>query len=131
MNLFTRLFGRPDNGVREMDFIGAQRMVLDYARYLEGASPMPGQVLDASCLPHDKELLRDALLFCISNSSDPRLEEHLKAGFLMLSAFQHGVGEAGAGVEFATGPGCGYAGYGAPPGNATGAIAALEPHSRA
>ncbi len=101
MNLFTRLFGRPDNGVREMDFIGAQRMVLDYARYLEGASPMPGQVLDASCLPHDKELLRDALLFCISNSSDPRLEEHLKAGFLMLSAFQHGVGEAGAGVEFA------------------------------
>lgn len=102
MNLFTRLFGQANHGAREMDYIGAQRMVLDYARYLEVAAPMPGQIVDASRLPHDKALLRDALLFCIGNSSDPRLEEHLKAGYLMLSAFQEGAGEPGQGADYAS-----------------------------
>lgn len=102
MNMFTRLFGQPSGGAREMDYVGAQRMVLDYARYLERSAPMPGQVVDASRLPHDKPLLRDALLFCIGNSSDPRLEEHLKAGYLMLSAFQEGAGEPGHGSDFAS-----------------------------
>ena len=102
MNMFTRLFGQPNHGAREMDYVGAQRMVLDYARYLERSAPMPGQIVDATRLPHDKSTLRDALLFCIGNSSDPRLEEHLKAGYLMLSAFQEGVGEPGQGHDFAS-----------------------------
>ena len=102
MNLFTRLFGQPSGGAREMDYVGAQRMVLDYARYLECSAPMPGQIVDAARLPHAKAMLRDALLFCIGNSSDPRLEEHLQAGSLRLSAFQSGVGEPGRGHDFAS-----------------------------
>ena len=99
MAIFTRLFGRRD---REHNFIQAQRTVLDYARYLEECPPMLGRILDVTKLPHDKERLKSALLACISHSHDERLEEHLKAGYLMLSAFQPGVGEQDIGTDFAS-----------------------------
>jgi hypothetical protein len=46
-------------------------------------------------------VLKSALMTCISNSDDPRLEEHLKAGYLMLSAFQQDVGSEELGTDFA------------------------------
>ena len=99
--MFTRLVGRPNRADDELDFLQAQRMVLDYARFLEDAAPMPGRIVDQSRLPHSKPALKRALLMCIGNSSDDRLEEHLKAGYLMLSAFQPEVGERGLGTDFA------------------------------
>ena len=101
MKMFTRLFGRLNGADDELDFLRAQRMVLDYARLLEHAAPMPGRIVDQSRLPHPKSALKQALLICIGNSSDERLEEHLKAGYLMLSAFQSGVAEQGLGTDFA------------------------------
>ena len=98
MAIFTRLFGRQD---RQQGFIEAQRKVLDYARYLEACPPMLGRIIDVSKLPHDKQMLKSALLMCISHSNDERLEEHLKAGYLMLSAFQPHVGERDIGTDFA------------------------------
>ncbi len=100
MTLLTRLFGRRHDRGETLGFVQAQRMVLDYARFLEKAPPMPGRVIDAGRLPHRKERLKAAMLMCLSNSSDPRLEEHLRHGYLMLSAFQDNVGEA-QGVDFA------------------------------
>jgi hypothetical protein len=102
MNLFTRLFGRLSGAEQEHDFLQAQRMVLDYARYLEKSAPMPGRIVDTEHLPHPKNSLKRALLMCIGSTSDPRLEEHLKAGYLMLSAFQSNVGEQGLGSDFAS-----------------------------
>lgn len=101
MKLFSRLFGRQPGAEYELDFLKAQRMVLDYARFLETSAPMPGRVIDAAKLPHSKENLKHALLMCIGSGSDHRLEEHLKAGYLMLSAFQSGVGQVGLGTDFA------------------------------
>lgn len=101
MAMFTRLFDRrrrSDGGER---FIEAQRRVLDYARYLEDHPPLPGRIRDTRALPHEKVLLKRALLMCISHASDGRLEEHLKAGYLMLSAFQPGVGSGDIGPDFA------------------------------
>lgn len=102
MAIFTRLFGRRGRAARQESFVTAQRRVLDYARYLESSPPLPGRILDASRLPHSKESLKSALLMCIGNSHDERLEEHLKAGYLMLSAFQPGVGEQDIGTDFAS-----------------------------
>ena len=101
MAMFTRLFGRRRRAHQQESFIDAQRRVLDYARYLEYNPPMPGRIRDVDALPHDKQVLKGALLTCISNSDDPRLEEHLKAGYLMLSAFQRDVGPEELGTDFA------------------------------
>lgn len=100
MTIFTRLFGRRSERGHSLGFVEAQRMVLDYARFLENSPPMPGRVMDRSLLPYDKAKLKAALLMCISNTGDQRLEEHLKHGYLMLSAFQEGVEDNG-GVDFA------------------------------
>lgn len=99
--MFTRLFGRLDGARPELDFLQAQRMVLDYARFLEQSAPMPGRILDQSLLPHPKCRLKSALRLCIGSSSDDRLLEHLKAGYLMLSAFQPEVGEQALGTDYA------------------------------
>ena len=101
MTMFTRLFGHRQNADRQCRFIDAQRRVLDYARYLEDNPPMPGRVRDVARLPHDKHVLKDALLTCIGHSNDPRLGEHLKAGYLLLSAFQEDVGHEELGTDFA------------------------------
>ena len=102
MTIFTRLFGRRNGRAQDLGYVEAQRQVLDYARYLENSPVMPGGIVDASRLPHSKEELKSSLLQCIGNSSDPRLGEHLKSGYLMLSAFQSGVGEVALGTDFAT-----------------------------
>lgn len=100
MTIFTRLFGRRKGRSQTLGFIETQRMVLDYARFLEHSAPLPGRLVDASSLPHGKSELKEALLMCIGNCNDPRLEEHLKHGYLMLSAFQEGVGEQDLGTDF-------------------------------
>lgn len=100
MAMFTRLFGRRQNAAQEGRFMDAQRRVLDYARYLETNPPMPGRVRDVARLPHDKQVLKQALLTCIGHSNDARLGEHLKAGYLLLSAFQEGVGCEEVGTDF-------------------------------
>lgn len=100
MTIFTRLLGRRSKHSQSLGFVEAQRMVLDYARFLDHSPPMPGRVKDASSLPHNKAELKAALLLCIGHTGDGRLEEHLKSGYLMLSAFQEGVGED-LGTDFA------------------------------
>lgn len=100
MTIFSRLFGRRGDRGQNLGFVEAQRMVLDYARFLEHSPPMPGRVMDAAGLPHRKEELKEALLMCISNTGDARLEQHLRHGYLMLSAFQEGLADE-CGVDFA------------------------------
>jgi hypothetical protein len=102
MTIFTRLFGRRLGRARDLGYVEAQRQVLDYARYLENSPVMPGCIVDESRLPHPKEELKSSLLQCIGNSSDPRLGEHLKSGYLMLCAFQPDVGDMTLGTDFAT-----------------------------
>ncbi|EEB78703.1 hypothetical protein GPB2148_1601 [marine gamma proteobacterium HTCC2148] len=101
MKMFSHLFGRLPVADCALNFVNAQRMVLDYARFLENSAPMPGRIIDASRLPHPKASLKQALLMCIGSGASNSLEEHLKAGYLMLSAFQTNVGDVGLGTDFA------------------------------
>jgi len=101
MKMFSHLFGRLPVADCALNFVNAQRMVLDYARFLENSAPMPGRIIDASRLPHHKASLKQALLMCIGSGASNSLEEHLKAGYLMLSAFQTNVGNVGLGTDFA------------------------------
>lgn len=101
MKLFSRLFGKLRRTGAGSEFIRAQRMVLDYARFIETCAPMPGTVADAALLPHPKAELQSALMLCLGNNSDPRLAEHLRHGYLMLSAWQDNVGEQVVGMDFA------------------------------
>jgi hypothetical protein len=99
--MFSHLFGRLPVADCALNFVNAQRMVLDYARFLENSAPMPGRIIDASRLPHPKASLKQALLMCIGSGASNNLEEHLKAGYLMLSAFQTNVDDVGLGTDFA------------------------------
>lgn len=101
MKMFSHLFGRLPVADCALNFVNAQRMVLDYARFLENSAPMPGRIIDASRLPHPKASLKQALLLCIGSGASNSLEEHLKAGYLMLSAFQTNVDDVGLGTDFA------------------------------
>ncbi|RLQ22672.1 hypothetical protein DWB85_06730 [Seongchinamella sediminis] len=101
MNLFIRLSGPHDGADSAPDLLPAQRMVLDYARFLEESAPLPGRIVDQSLLPHPKSGLKAALLLCIADSNHDGLAEDLKAGLLMLAAFQPGVGAQALGTDFA------------------------------
>jgi hypothetical protein len=101
MSLFSRLFGTFRSSSGSSQFISAQRKVLDYARFIERCAPMPGTVADASLLPHPKQELKTALITCLGNNSDQQLAEHLRHGYLMLSAWQDNVGDRVVGMDFA------------------------------
>jgi len=92
--MFNRLFSRKISRARpcELSIETAQRVVQDYRVFLESSAPLPGRVADVSELPHSKDLIKDAISVCITELRDTQLTEHLKYGYLMLSAWQSGVG---------------------------------------
>ncbi len=95
--LLDHLLGTPGRS----QYLDARRQVADYAQFLERSAPMPGQVADANQLPHPKGELKLALLVCLGGASEARVKEQLEAGYLMLSAFQEGVGRPFVGANFA------------------------------
>ena len=105
MKVFRHLFGRSKAGndaYGALDLETAHRIVQDYADFLKTSAPLPGRLADERQLPHRKLNIKDALSVCINASSDPELIGHLKNGYLMLSAWQPGVGDSDIGVDFAS-----------------------------
>jgi hypothetical protein len=100
--MFNRLFRRDIIGTTscELSIETAQRVVQDYRVFLETSAPLPGRVADVSELPHSKDHIKDAISVCITVFRDPQLTEHLKYGYLMLSAWQTGVGTKTLGPDF-------------------------------
>ena len=104
MKILDQLLGRGPAPSRESgspDLDAAQQIVGEFACFLEISAPLPGRLADASELPHDKQAIKDALGACISATGDPQLIEQLKYGYLMLCAWQPGVGQQHIGVDFA------------------------------
>jgi hypothetical protein len=83
-----------------LDLDLARKVVQDYANFLNTSAPLPGCVADSQQLPHHKELIKESLFTCINATGDPELIGHLKNGYLMLSAWQEGVGEHNLGMDF-------------------------------
>ena len=102
MGIFNRLFKRDTSSTDQQDLSieAAQQIVQQYRLFLEDSAPLPGRVSDVSHLPHRKEVIKDALLVCIRAFRDPSLTEHLRHGYLMLSAWQSGVGQHDLGPDF-------------------------------
>ncbi len=103
MGMFNRLFRRDIIRAApcELSLETAQRVVQDYRVFLETSAPLPGRVADVSELPHSKGHIKDAISVCITVLRNPQLNEHLKYGYLMLSAWQNGVGAQSLGPDFA------------------------------
>ena len=103
MGMFNRLFRKDISrgSPSDLSIETAQRVVHDYRVFLETSAPLPGRVADVSELPHSKGHIKDAISACITAFRDPQLTEHLKYGYLMLSAWQSGVGTKALGPEFA------------------------------
>ena len=99
VRIIDRLLGRGGSPGPDLEAAGA--IVRDYAAYLESSAPLPGRLADAGGLPHDKQCIKEALGACISATGDPGLIEQLKYGYLMLCAWQPGIGERPIGVDFA------------------------------
>jgi hypothetical protein len=103
MGMFNRLFRGElrRSSPSELSLETARQVVQDYKVFLETSAPLPGRVADVSKLPHSKDYIKDALSVCITVLRDPQLNEHLKYGYLMLSAWQNGVGAQTLGPDFA------------------------------
>jgi hypothetical protein len=102
MGMFNRLFNKVSarQDTLGLDMATAQSVVQDYRIFLETSAPLPGRVADERQLPHSKEHIKQAISVCISTIRDPGLNEHLKHGYLMLSAWQNDVGDENLGVDF-------------------------------
>jgi hypothetical protein len=102
MGMFNRLFKKVSarQDTLGLDMATAQSVVQDYRLFLETSAPLPGRVADERQLPHSKEHIKQAISVCISTIRDPGLNEHLKHGYLLLSAWQNGVGDENLGVDF-------------------------------
>lgn len=103
MKILQRLFrgkSARNDEFGALDEETAAKVIGDYARFLETSAPPPGRIADTSELPHSKNLIKDALRLLINGTDDAELIGHLKNGYLMLSAWQAGVGEQTVGVDF-------------------------------
>jgi len=102
MGMLNRLFRKNTSSASAsgLTIETAQRIVQDYKVFLETSSPLPGRVADVNELPHSKEHIKDAISVCITVLRDRPLTEHLKYGYLMLSAWQKGVGAKILGPDF-------------------------------
>lgn len=98
MGIFQRPLGNSKPVGLEIGL--ARQVVQDYTNFLNTSAPLPGCVADTSQLPYDKEVIKQSLFSCISDTGDRELIEHFKNGYLMLSAWQHGVGGRTLGVDF-------------------------------
>ena len=100
MGIFQRLLSRDDSGMEQMSQEMADQVVQRYGGCVATCAPLPGRVADTALLPYSKAVIKQALAISISSSADPELRQHLRCGYLMLSAWQDGVGLAPLGPDF-------------------------------
>lgn len=103
MGLLDRILGR-GKGERkhkstEMTPDAAGKIVQDYGAVLGSLAPAPGCVADVRNLPHPKEHIKQALVFAIRLTKDPRMQEQLKVGYISLADWQEGVGGGTMGID--------------------------------
>jgi hypothetical protein len=78
-----------------------ERIVNDYGAALEAAAATGSIVVDVSRLPAPKDHVKSAIFYALRLTSDKKMLQHLKTGFIDLVNFQAGVGEqtVGFGIE--------------------------------
>ena len=101
MNILTRLLSqiKPDS-IFLMSIETAQKIVRDYANFTASSTPLPGCVADTLRLPHPKAKVKTAITICLKSSDNANVRKELGYGYLMLSAWQEGVGGQTVGLDF-------------------------------
>ncbi|MBT4764836.1 hypothetical protein HOO14_07560 [bacterium] len=90
----TRLEGQKSNIE-----VSNTEIVQAYGKTLETNAPTPGAVADVSKLPYTKQQIKSAIIEALRSTEDSQMKEFLKVGYIQLSDWQEGVGEAGQGVD--------------------------------
>ena len=100
--MLNRLFRRGYSHIEPtpMSVESAHKVVHGYAGFLETDAPFPGCVADVNELPYSKDKIKAALALCVTTIDAPEITEDLKHGYLMLSAWQEGVGGQTLGLNF-------------------------------
>jgi len=102
MGLLDCVFGRTkteSSDAGAMPPAVAEKIVQDYGAVLGSAAPAPGCVADARKLPYPKERIKQALVFALRMTKEPQMREQLKVGYISLSDWQEGVGDATVGID--------------------------------
>ena len=102
MGLLDRIFGRTkteSSSSGAMPPAVAEKIVQDYGAVLGSTAPTPGCIADARKLPHSKERIKQALVFALRMTKEPQMREQLKVGYISLSDWQEGVGDATVGID--------------------------------
>jgi len=102
MNILHRLlsYRKPHPTSALMSIETAHNIVRDYAEFMESSTPLPGCVADVKRLPHPKQRIKDAIGISLKTAINESLVDELKCGYLMLSAWQTGVGDQTLGLDF-------------------------------
>jgi len=93
-------FGKRQSNSALMSIDTARKIVRDYAKFMEKSTPLPGCIADIEPLPHPKQRIKDAIGISLRATRDEILVDELKCGYLMLSAWQDGVGSQTLGLDF-------------------------------
>ena len=90
----TRLEGQKSNTE-----VSNTEIVQAYGKTLETNAPTPGTVADVNKLPYTKQQIKSAIIEALRSTDDSQMKEALKVGYIQLSDWQEGVGEADQGVD--------------------------------
>jgi hypothetical protein len=101
MGIFSKLFGKnaAQSESSPMTAEQAVHIIQAYGGVLEKSAPTPGCVADVKKLPFPKAQISEAILIGLRSTSDPKMQEMLKAGFVELSNWQEGVGPDDRGID--------------------------------
>jgi hypothetical protein len=100
MGILKKLFGGGSTTTSaEMSEQQAEEIIQAYGSVLQTQAPTPGCVADTSKLPFPKERIKTALIIGLKATTDRRMREMLKVGYIQLADWQEGVGETDQGLD--------------------------------
>lgn len=70
------------------------QIIQAYGKILETTVSIPGTVVDSNKLPYPKQMIKDAIVLALRSTNDLKTKESLKFGYIQLSHWQQGVGDA-------------------------------------
>jgi hypothetical protein len=100
MGILKKLFGSGSTTTpATMSEEEAEKIIQAYGAVLQTQAPPPGCVADTDKLPFPKQKIKAALIISLKATTDQRMREMLKVGYIQLADWQEGVGETDQGLD--------------------------------
>ncbi len=78
----------------EMNAAKAEKIFRDFGANLNAAKKAGFFIGDERDLPHSKKRIKEAILYALRVTKDPKMREELKSAYLSLAGWQPGIGKA-------------------------------------